>query len=387
MKFLHTSDWHLGKRLYKLERLDEQSFFLDWLIETLLHEQIDHLLVAGDIFDVPQPPHRALKLFYDFIAKLLDQTKTQLWIIGGNHDSASLLDAPASLLDSKRIHLFGGLKETPQEHWVKIPYQNSHIDLCLLPYFRQYELMKWSERVSGENESEHLIHQLIHLPTQGVARFFMGHHLFGFSEAAGSEQAISLSGMDSIPLSWFSGFEYVALGHIHKPQILSKKTPAAIYSGSPIPMRFSETKPKSVIIGEWKGELHYQEKAIPQRRQFLSLSITPSHWREKILEQKSEWLTLELRLKLQAPVTGLMDDIRSFCAQEGVELLNIITEFEQTEIEDQKDHWSELLDLTPEELFEQFYLHKYSQETSVPKDLMDDIKNLWQEASLAPPLA
>jgi exonuclease SbcD len=387
MKFLHTSDWHLGKRLYKLERLDEQSYFLDWLIETLITEEIDHLLVAGDIFDVPQPPHRALKLFYDFIAQLMKKTKTELWIIGGNHDSASLLDAPTGLLDSKRIHLFGGLRDKPQEHWVKIPYQDSHLDLCLLPYFRQYELMKWSERVSGENESENLIQQLITLPTQGVARFFMGHHLFGISEAAGSEQAISLSGMDSIPLSWFHDFAYVALGHIHKPQILSKKAPVVIYSGSPIPMRFSETKPKSVIIGEWTGELLYQERQIPQRRRFLSLPITASDWKESISATKTQSLTLELRLTLKAPVTGLMDEIKNFCAQEGIELLNIITEFEHAEAEDQKDHWSALLDLTPEELFEQFYLHKYSQEKTVPKDLMDDIKNLWQEASVAPPLA
>lgn len=387
MKFLHTSDWHLGKRLYKLERLDEQSYFLDWLIETLISEEIDHLLVAGDIFDVPQPPHRALKLFYDFIAQLMKKTKTELWIIGGNHDSASLLDAPTSLLDSKRIHLFGGLRDKPQEHWVKIPYQDSHVDLCLLPYFRQYELMKWSERISGENESENLIHQLITMPTQGVARFFMGHHLFGISEAAGSEQAISLSGMDSIPLSWFHDFAYVALGHIHKPQILSKQSPAVIYSGSPIPMRFSETKAKSVIIGEWSGELLYQERLIPQRRQLHSIPITASDWRKSISATKAQNLTLELRLTLKAPVTGLMDEIRNFCAQENIELLNIITEFEHAEVEDQKDHWSALLDLTPEELFEQFYLHKYSQEKIVPKDLMDDIKNLWQEASDAPPLA
>ncbi len=387
MKFLHTSDWHLGKRLYKLERLDEQGHFLDWLIETLKSEEIDHLLVAGDIFDVPQPPHRALKLFYDFIAKLIEKTKTELWIIGGNHDSASLLDAPSSLLDSKRIHLFGGLRDTPQEHWVKIPYKESHIDLCLLPYFRQYELMKWSQRITGENESENLIHQLIHLPSTGVAKFFMGHHLFGISEAAGSEQAISLSGMDSIPLSWFKNYEYVALGHIHKPQILSKSQPVVIYSGSPIPMRFSETKAKSVIIAEWSGKLEYREKLIPQKRNFISLAVTASNWRQKISDKKSDQIVIELRLTLKAPVTGLMEEIRAFCTQERVELLNIITEFEQKEVEDQKDHWSQLLDLTPEELFEQFYLHKYSQETTVPKDLMDDIKTLWQEASDAPPLA
>lgn len=387
MKFLHTSDWHLGKRLYKLERLDEQSAFLDWLLETLVSEEIDHLFVAGDIFDVPQPPHRALKLFYDFMAKLKEQTKTQLWIIGGNHDSASLLDAPVSLLDEKRIHLFGGLRETPDEHWVKIPYRDNHIDLCLLPYFRQYELMKWSQTISSENQSEHLIQQLIQRPGTGAARFFMGHHLFGISEAAGSEQAISLSGMDSIPLSWFAGFEYVALGHIHKPQFLSKKSPVVVYSGSPIPMRFSETKPKSVIIGSWTGELNFREHPIPQRRQFVSLPVRAHDWRERIKEIKNPGLCLELRVSLAAPVTGLMDEIRSFCVQEEVELLNIITEFEQTQVEDQKDHWSELLDLTPEELFEQFYLHKYSQAKSVPQDLLEDIKTLWQEASDAPPLA
>jgi exonuclease SbcD len=98
MRILHTSDWHLGKRLFKLDRTPEHEQFLNWLLGTLIEEKIDLLLIAGDIFDTPTPPHQSLEVFYNFLHRVSTETKTETMIIAGNHDSGLLLEAPAVTL-------------------------------------------------------------------------------------------------------------------------------------------------------------------------------------------------------------------------------------------------------------------------------------------------
>lgn len=105
MKILHTADWHLGKKLYKQDLQEEQKLFLEWLLEHIEQEKIDILLVAGDIFDLANPPTEARALYYWFLSKLAN--KCQIVITGGNHDSAQMLDAPKELLDLLSIKVIG----------------------------------------------------------------------------------------------------------------------------------------------------------------------------------------------------------------------------------------------------------------------------------------
>jgi DNA repair protein SbcD/Mre11 len=394
MKLLHTSDWHLGKRLFGLDRISEQSEFLNWLIELIKLQKIDHLLVAGDIFDVPQPPHKALKLFYDFISTLMQETSAELWIIAGNHDSGTLLDAPASLIDSKRVHLFGSLKDEAHEHWVKFEKGSVQIDLCLLPYFRHHELARWNTQkdVRSENLSVEVLKDFLtsYPKTSDSKKILMAHHLFGLYEAAGSEQALALSGVETIPLDWLRGFDYVALGHIHKPQYLSHSKPVVCYSGSPIPMRFSETKKKNVILLEVSDTLNHSPIEIPSFRDLHSIVVTPENWEEKlqeIINDKPLSPALELTLKLEAPITGLVESIRKKSDELNFNLLSFITEYHNDQRADQQDNWTELLKLNPEELFKAFYQHKYPNVEEIPVDLIEDMKHLWAEARHAPPSA
>jgi len=396
LKLLHTSDWHLGKRLFKLERLPEQERFLDHLLTVVKHEQVDHLFVAGDLFDVPQPPHRALRLFYDFIATFTATTRAQLWLIGGNHDSSTLLDAPQGLIDGDRVHLFGGPRATPQEQWVKLPFpdQKTHLDLCVLPYFRPHELAAWKGElaVTAEGWVEKLIERFLKTPppTAGVGRILLGHHLFGAFEAAGSEQALSLSGMDSLPLSWCEQFDYLALGHIHKPQTLKKQKPFARYCGSPLALRFSETAPKGMELLTWKSEgFTHTTLPLPTWRPLVSLVASESDWREKLqLIPESELpAAVELVLQLNAPVPGLIESVRAEAQGLGLELLSVLPQFRAQEKSGAEENWTELLKLTPNELFESFYLSKFPAEASVPRELAQDMKLLLEEARRAPPSA
>lgn len=395
LKILHTSDWHLGKKLFRLERLPEQELFLDWLIATLRSERVDHLIIAGDIFDVPQPPHRALRVFYDFLARLVETTTACAWIIGGNHDSGTLLEAPQALLDSGRIHVFGSLRDNPAEHWAKLPFPSgAHLDLCLLPYFRHHELAPWKAHWQvelTEGWPERLIQQFLAAPPEGaIGRIFSGHHLFGLFEAAGSEQALALSGLESIPLDWLNQFDYAALGHIHKPQVLRKAKPLVWYCGSPIAMRFSESAPKQVNLLEWSenSDFNCRVLPLPSWRQLLRISATEADWESQLAQLPlTDGLApaVELELKLSAPIPGLTETIRAAFLARGIEALTLLPVFTETQSPKAQEDWTELLRLGPMELFESFYLSKYPDEAELPEDLRKDVLRLMEEARRAPP--
>src|SRR4051794_33304896 len=136
MRFLHTSDWHLGKRLFKLDRTPEHELFLDWLVSTLKSQKIDVLMIAGDIFDTPTPPHQSLEMFYNFLHRVSQETDAETLIIAGNHDSGLLLEAPSKILAPYRVKVWGKLSEDPSLHW----YKKGNVEFCCIPFFRSYEL-------------------------------------------------------------------------------------------------------------------------------------------------------------------------------------------------------------------------------------------------------
>ncbi len=400
LKLLHTSDWHLGKKLFKLDRLPEQELFLDWLLGRVREHGVHHLLVAGDVFDVPQPPHKALRLFYDFLSRLVTETDCQAWIIGGNHDSGALLEAPSALVDSGRVHLHGQLREDPAQQWVKLPFPGGggHLDLCLLPYFRHHELSPWRGRwesdLAREDWPEQLVRQFLAAPPaeKAAGRIFMGHHLFGLFEAAGSEQALALSGLESVPLDWLATFDYAALGHIHKPQRLREKNPMVWYSGSPLPLRFSETAPKQVNLLEWEssGVWRCSPLPLPAWRPLPRLKAQEGDW-QAVLDGVSLEAPLapavELELMLDAPVPGLLEKIRAHADARGFAELLLLPSFRGDGAKEEAKDWTALLELDPLELFDSFYKAKYPAEAQVPADLREDVKALLEEVRHAPPPA
>lgn len=382
IKLLHTSDWHLGKRLFRLDRGEEHDLFLEWLLQTIKTEKINYLLVAGDIFDVPTPPHSALKMFFDFLGRLSKETECSCFIIAGNHDSGALINAPAALYEEHRVKVWGKLEEI-SKHWAIL--QDNGVDvlqLCAIPFFRHHELAQ--DMIEGEELLTRLTNYFEAPPKADLPKIFMGHHLFGMFEAAGSEQVVSLSGLDTIPTKALTPyFIYGALGHIHKPQRISK-SPEIVYSGSPLQMRFSEQHEKSVQILHFDGELKVEKKPIPFFRELLRLETTLADYKKEIKELKSSSpLTpqVEIILHLPAPQVGLTDEIKEYCLKQGVELLSLIPIYEEKEYE-QKEVRS-LVDLSPYQLFEEFYKNKYPDETSVPEDLRSDFLSLLSKVNHA----
>lgn len=396
LKLLHTSDWHLGKKLYKQCRMDEHRLFLNWLIETIESEKVDVLLVSGDIFDGPNPPAEAIKLYYSFLAKL-DQLGTNSFFIAGNHDSKTLIEVPAELMPNSKIKFVGKLTENPQDinYSVQDKSGDNYSFFCL-PYFRNYELYNLKQKYNIEVEDDQLLTKLLGRYVQeaiendnAVKRVMLAHHLFGIHECAGSEQSISLSGVDHIPLELFKNdFDYLALGHIHKPQVISNSTPKAVYSGSPLKLRFSEIEKKSVcLINIDTQDTKLDKFDIPEFRIMRTISINEENYISKLenfAKEMSSLATLNAFIEININSDFLnsvpIDEIKAKARELNLDILNIQNspiKLNKDKKEDSK--YTNINSFSSDILFEQFYKNKYPN-SEIPTELKTEFLKLLEIA-------
>ena len=250
MRLLHTADWHLGARLIERERLAEHAAFLDWLIETLRSEKIDALLLSGDVFDAANPPQDAVALYFDFLKRLADLKTVKAIITGGNHDSASHLNAPRELLRRFEVHVFGHAGDNVVDL--------GGVIVAAVPFLRERDLR---QATAGEAMSdvqsqvrsairEHYTAQLAACRDIAQQRpvIAMGHLTVLGATTSDSERDIHIGNLGCVGADIFAGFDYTALGHLHRPQRVGGQETVR-YSGSPIALSFSEVADaKSVVI-------------------------------------------------------------------------------------------------------------------------------------------
>ena len=287
MRILHTADWHLGKRLEQSERTDEHQAFLHWLIQTLQTEQIDVLIVAGDIFDTGSPSNAAFEQYYDFLRQVKNTCCREVVIIGGNHDSISTLNAPQSLLKYFNVHIVGGVPAEFTDQIIEIKDREGRLELvvCAVPFLRDRDIrlsiagetMEEREGRLKQGISDHYQGFLTHISDYKLNQIpvIATGHLFAAGAATSdSEKEIHVGNLGQIGGDQFpSAFDYVALGHIHRPQLINKMNHIR-YSGSPIPLSFSETDDKKqVIVLEFKEGtmISLKELEVPCYRRLIRI--------------------------------------------------------------------------------------------------------------------
>jgi exonuclease SbcD len=141
MRVLHTADWHLGQHfLTGQERLTEQRAFLDWLLATVQAQEVEALVLAGDVFDTTSPSHAAQELYYDFLVRMQGTCCRDIVVVGGNHDSPTLLNASRRLLRALRIHVVGGAPTDPAEQIVSLAGSGPGLVVCAVPFLRDRDL-------------------------------------------------------------------------------------------------------------------------------------------------------------------------------------------------------------------------------------------------------
>jgi DNA repair protein SbcD/Mre11 len=271
MKFLHTSDWHLGRSLYGRKRYNEFSAFLDWLSNTIEEEGIDALLVAGDVFDTSTPSNRAQELYYRFLCRVSASYCRHIVVIAGNHDSPSFLNAPKELLRALNVYVVGSMTENPEDEVIVLHDEQNRPQaiVCAVPYLRDKDIRTVEPGETIDDKNAKLIEGMKNhytdvcaIAVQKRSAFGKGGHIgipivaMGHLFTAGGKTvdgdgvrelyvgSLAHAGTEVFP----STIDYLALGHLHVPQSVGNAENIR-YSGSPIPMGFGEAKQqKSVVV-------------------------------------------------------------------------------------------------------------------------------------------
>ena len=295
MKILHTADWHLGKRLHRADLRDDHAYFLTWLLEQVQQRQIDVLLISGDVFDTTNPNDGSMQLYYQFLTQLLPLSVTII-ITGGNHDSATKLNAPKELLRHLNIHVVGCTNGNCHDEVIRLA--NGSVDLLVaaVPYLRDADLrqsisgQRYEDRIEavrmGIRNHYERIADHCHTAFTNVPVMAMGHLYVNGASVSESEREIhAIGGQAAFSSEHFpDGFAYVALGHIHVPQRVGG-IDSVRYCGSPIPLSFGErTNAHQLLeITVDNGRVTTVESVVvPQSRQLLHVTGSLEEVREQL---------------------------------------------------------------------------------------------------------
>ena len=344
MKILHTSDWHLGQNFFTKSRKEEHQEFFNWLLKQISLNEVDAVIVAGDIFDTGTPPSYARELYNQFVVDI-SQLGCTFVVLGGNHDSVSTLNESKELLSCLNTHVIANTAKTPSEQIIEL--KNSHGDtgaiLCAIPFIRPRDVMTSTAGESGLHKRQALgeaIKQhyneiylaavaLRELKNIKVPIIATGHlTALGVSQSD-SVRDIYIGTLDGFAADGFPPADYIALGHIHRPQIVAKSEHIR-YSGSPIPMSFDELKsPKQVVIVEFSQDklLTINPIEIPRFQPMLTLKGDLSSIEaqlknpENFLSKKPTWLCIEI--EIQDYLSDLQQRIQSMIEGLNVEVLQL----------------------------------------------------------------
>ncbi len=256
MRLLHTSDWHLGRSLHREGMLGHQAAFVDHLLAVVEAEQVDVVLVAGDIYDRALPPVDAVRLADETLARLA-ASRARVVLTSGNHDSAQRLGFSSRLIDAAGVHIRADLAAVGEP--VVISDEHGPVAFHGLPYLEPCATADaWGLDVRRHEAAvgEAMRRVRADLTTRtGTRSVVLAHAFVGGSStqtadvASDSERDISVGGVSMVPTSAFDGIDYTALGHLHGRREL---TPRVRYSGSPLPYSFSEA---THLKGSWLVDL------------------------------------------------------------------------------------------------------------------------------------
>lgn len=392
MRLLHTADWHLGQTLHDFDRSYEHRCFLNWLLDTLESEQADALLIAGDVFDNPNPAAEAQKQFYHFLTEAKRRTPhLAIVIIAGNHDSAGRLEAPAPLLQPFDITVVGAVSHAAHgdidTDRLIVPLRNREGEIaawCLaVPFLRPGDVPR--VETGGDPYPEGVrqlyrrtLESALQRRSSGQAIVALGHcHLMGGQPSTDSERRIVIGGAEALPADVFaSEISYAALGHLHRAQRVGGQDHVR-YSGSPLPMSFAEIDyPHQVVRIDLDGGVVQAIAALPVPRpvELLRLPARPAPL-DEVLERlhaldlpdrpRDTQPYLQLRISLTSPQPGLRTQVEAALDTKPVRLARIETSYPGSSGGETMGRLRTLDDLgrlKPEDIFQRLYQRKYHTE-------------------------
>lgn len=262
MKFIHTSDWHIGRQFHNVSLLEDQRHILDELIDIIEREQVDVLLISGDIYDRSVPPAAAVALLDEVIDRINGELGIRIILIAGNHDSGERLAFGARQLAGAGVHITGVLPAEPSpvvltDEWGEVAFYG-------LPYADPARVRAVTEaEVHTHDEAMKILTDQIRIHNKPNRRCVVLAHCFvEGGEESDSERPLSVGGVDRVSADHFSDFHYAALGHLHGPQYRGAEH--IRYSGSILKYSFSEEhQHKSVTLVELNAEGQCELRIVP----------------------------------------------------------------------------------------------------------------------------
>lgn len=391
MKLLHTSDWHLGQNFMGKSRLEEHKHFLDWLLETIKQNAVDVLIVSGDIFDTGTPPNYALELYYNFLKKLAEvETLNSTIVVAGNHDSVATLKAPKQLLEVLKVHVISSGDEDENEVVSIVEDDELKAIVCAVPYLRDAVIR---EAISGES-----ISQKEQMANRGIKAYYensynkarqlkanqtipiiaTGHLTTVGSRSSESERDIYIGGTLDIGGDYLGQmFDYVALGHLHLNQSVGVNH--VRYSGSPIPLSFSESNNRhKVNLVTLKEGVKVEELEVPLYRKLLVLRGNQKEIEEELeaVEDKNCWI--EVHLNDDNPMFA-NQVIRTLAGELELTLLAVKIEKSEKELEAKEMKAMSLDDLSVEEVFKKRLELEALESPKFKAELMDNFKKILEK--------
>lgn len=311
MRILHTSDWHLGQNFYSKSRAAEHQAFLDWLLASAQEHDVDAIIVAGDIFDTGSPPSYARELYNRFVVQL-QQTRCRLVVLAGNHDSVATLNESRDILAFLNTTVVANAGHAP----FILPLRDGTPGaiFCPVPFLRPRELVTSQAGHSGGEKQQLLLSAISDYYQQqyqlacelrgdrALPIIASGHLTTVGASKSEAVREIYIGTLDAFPANRFPPADYIALGHIHRAQVVGGCEHIR-YSGSPIPLSFDETgKNKSVnLVTFANGCLKDVTPLIVPVTQplavlkgdFASISAQLNQWHNND-QQPSAWLDIEV---------------------------------------------------------------------------------------------
>ena len=240
MKFIHTSDWHIGRQFHNVSLLDDQRHVLEQIVEHIKNESVDAVIIAGDIYDRSVPPAAAVSLLDEVLNTICSDLGIPVILIPGNHDGAERLRFGSNQLSQAGLHIIGDLNQITQP--VILNKNGYDVSFYGIPYNDPESVRNhFSVDVSSHDEAhQFLVEQINAVKTDTTINVLISHCFIDGAEASESERPLSIGGADRVSVESFKAFDYVALGHLHNPQY--KGTEHIRYSGSILKYSFSEQR-------------------------------------------------------------------------------------------------------------------------------------------------
>lgn len=375
MKFIHLSDLHIGKRVNEISMLEEQEYILSQILNIIDAQQPEAVLISGDVYDKSVPSAEAVTLFDEFLFRLAER-KLQVMIISGNHDSAERLAFGGRLMEEKGIHLSPAYNGSIAPITLRDAYGDVHF--WLLPFLRPIHVKRFFPGEGIQSYTDACRVAVEKMEVDFTKRNVLLAHQFVTGSATCDSEEISVGGADNVDAAVFSGFDYVALGHIHGPQNAGSEQ--IRYCGTPLKYSFSEAgHKKSVTVAELGEKGSFRLHTVP---------LTPKHDLREIrgtyeqVTAKSFYANTPVEDYLHIILTD-EEDVPEAAARLRViypNLMKLSYDNTRTRSHAVIDGGADVQSKSPMELFEELYRLQNNQPMSgIQREFMKDLmEHIWE---------